>query len=274
MVIISLTLISHNSVLADLVHHGPVKMLIRPGVSEDQLICLLKGYANMLTVLQTSNLPDNKFLNLIYFLSNFCDEESIQQCSTVCNVINLLKEQLKIYPFNIDALNVSCKYFCSSEVTDSLQQYKQQLDEFLSNTSVKDLKDSLKTHLLDSSQVEFVTLKLNESWMENTIKALKRLAHHLVGNCSKALVPSHTCLGCVCVTWIVPISMVPNLRAIVKAKQLSPEYLMHKGVLEFVIGLRIAPNEGLCIRLFIAIYCMFYYNSCSKWTINWRISKW
>ena len=249
--------------LADLVQHGPVKMLIRPSISEDKLISLLEGYTNMLAVLRTSSLPDNNFLVLKYFLTDFCDEESIQQCSTVSDVIKLLKKQLKIYPFNIDALNVSCKYFCSSEVTDSLQQYKQQLDEFLSSTSVKDLKDSLKTQLVDSSQVEFVTLKLDEIWIDHPLKTLNRLTYHLVGNCSKALALYHTCLGCVCVTWVIPTSMVPNLRVIVQAKQLSPEYLMSKGVLEFVIGLRIAPNEGLCIRLFIAIYCKFYYNSCS-----------
>ena len=238
----------HFCTIADTIQHGPIKVLINPGVSESQLLFLLKGYANTLGVLRTTTLSEDKFCNLKYFLSDFCDEESIQQCSTVCDVINLLKEHLKIHPFNIYTLNVSCKHFCSSKVKTSLQQYRQQLEKFFSNTSIKDIKESLKTQLLDNSEVESVTLKLDEHWMYNTLKALDHLVYHFVGNFRKALVLYETRQDlprCVCITWIVPTSMVRSLRAIVKAKQLSTEYLASRGVLEFVIGLRIAPSEGL-----------------------------
>ena len=72
-----------------------------------------------------------------------------------------------------------------------------------------------------------------------------------------------------CVTWIVPASLVSTLKA--KAQQLSSEYLASRGVLELVIGLRIAPNEGLCHVLFTCIsrkcrtytcICKIFGNSC------------
>ena len=257
----STVLVSFNPVIsiihvADAVQHGPVTVLVKPGVSE-RLLFLLEEYANMLCVLRAIKLSNEKFCILKYFLSDLLDEKSIPHCLTICDVINFLKEQLRIHPFNIYILKVSCKHLCSSEVTDSLQQYKLQLDEFLSNTSVKDFKESLNTQLPHSSKVESLTLKLDESWMDNTLKALERLVYHFFGNCSNALVLSETRAGCVCVTWIFPTSMVPNLRTILQPKQLSPEYLMSKGVLEFVIGLRIAPNEGLCIRIISCMYRVY-----------------
>ena len=199
----------------------------------------------MLKVLRSTKLSTDQFQNLKSYFSDFCDEESIEQCSTVCDIINILKQNLSIYPFNIKTLNVCSKHFCSSEVETSLQQYRQQLDKFLSETTVKDFKESLEAQLLEHSQVENVTLKLHESWMNDSLKALKRLVYHFIGIYSNALVLYETRPGCVCVTWIVPISMVPNMRVIVQAKQLSLEYLASRGVLEFVIGLRIAPNQGL-----------------------------
>ena len=216
-------------------------------MSHEQLSSLLKDYADMLCVLRSTKLRNRKFGELRNFLSDYCDEKNIQQCLTISDVIDLLKEKLRIYPFNIDALNVSCKRFCNSKVETSLEQYRQQLSNFLSNTSVKDLQESLKTKLVHgSTEFETVSLKLDDCWMENTLKHLKHLAHHLVGNYTKALIPMEASPGCVCVTWIVPTSIACNLRE--KAEQLSLEYLASRGVIEFVIGLRLSPNEGLCIH--------------------------
>ena len=221
-------------------------MFVKPDVPKN-LLSLMTSYADMLLILRTTKLPGDKFLCLKYFLSDFCDEESLQHCSTVCDIVNILKKHLKIYIFNIDTLNVSCKHFHSSDVTSSVQQYGQQLDDFLSNTSVKHFKNALETQIDDSSKVESVTLKLNESRADDTLKALKRLVYHFVGNIQKTLIHYKTGTGCVCVTWVVPTSLVPILRE--KAEQLSPQYLASKGVLELVIGLRIAPNEGLYMHL-------------------------
>ena len=203
----------------------------------------MRSYADMLLILRTTKLPDEKFLCLKYFLSDFCEEESLQHCSTSCNIVDTLKKHLKIYIFNIDTLTVSCKYFCSSDVTGSVQQYGQQLDDFLSNTSVKEFKGALETQIIDSSKVESVTLKLDKNRTDNTLKALKRLVYHFFGIQYKVFIHCATEDGCVRITWTVPTSLVPTLRE--KAEQLSPEYLASKGVLELVIGLRIAPNEGL-----------------------------
>ena len=196
----------------------------------------------MLFVLRTTTLPDDKFLRLKMFLSDFCDEESIQQCSTLSAVVDKLKQHLKIYIFNIDTLNVCRKHFCSSDVTRSLQQYKQQLNDFLSNTSVKEFKGALETQIIDSHNLEPVILKLGESRSNDTLSALKRLVYHYFGNVLKTLILFEIRAGCVCITWCVPSSLVPTLRE--KAEQLSIEDLASKGVLELVIGLRIVPNEG------------------------------
>ena len=92
----------------------------------------------------------------------------------------------------------------------------------------------------DSSQLETIVVKLDKS---TTLKALEKLMYHFFGIHYKACIHCGTGTGCVRVTWVVPMSLVPILRE--KAEQLSPEYLASKGVLELVIGLRIAPHEGL-----------------------------
>ena len=175
-----------------------------------------------------------------------CNEKSIRQCSTLDDVIDLLKEHLKIYIFNIDALKVSCKYFSSSEVDTSLQQYIKKLSHFFSNTSIIELMGILETEIVDSSKVETVTLKLKENRINDTLEALRKLIYHCFGNHHKAFIHCGAGKGCVRVTWVVPTSLVPILRE--KAEQLSPQYLASKGVLELVIGLRIAPDEGLILN--------------------------
>ena len=113
-------------------HHGPVKVFVKPGPDvPESLVSLMKNYANMLAVLRNTKLRKTKFLILRSFLSDFCDEESIQQCETIDCVINRLKRHLKIYLFNIDALDASCDHFCSPEVKMSLKQYRLELDSFL-----------------------------------------------------------------------------------------------------------------------------------------------
>ena len=221
--------------------HGPVIVFVKPGPDvPESLVSIMKNYANMLAVLRNTKLRKTKFLILRSFLSDFCDEESIQQCATIDCVINRLKRHLKIYLFNIDALDASCDHFCSREVKTSLNQYRLELDSFLSSTSVKEFKDTLKMKIVGSSQLETVVVKLDKS---TTLKALKKLMYHFFGNHYKACILCGSGTGCVRVTWVVPMSLVPILKE--KAEQLSPEYLASKGVLELVIGLRIAPNEGL-----------------------------
>ena len=229
-------------------------MFIRPGPDvPESLVSLMKNYADMLAVLRNTNLRKTKFLVLRSFLSDFCDEESIQQCETIDCVINRLKRHLKIYFFNIDALVASCDHFCSSKVKTSLKQYRQELDSFLSSTSVREFKDTLEMKI-DSSQLETVVVKLDKS---TTLKALEKLMYHFFGVHYKIFIHCGTGTGCVRVTWVVPTSLVPILRE--KAEQLSPEYLASKGVLELVIGLRIAPNEGLYTSIASMHYLISYF---------------
>ena len=196
----------------------------------------------MLVEFRKIKLRKAKFLDLTRFLSVFCDEESIQQCNTTDQVICSLQRNLKIYIFNIEALEASCDHFHSSTVKTMLGQYRKQLEDFLSNCSVKEFKGVLKTEIHDSSKVETVTVKLEESITKYTLEGLRKLIYHFFGVLCKVLIHCGTDEGCVRVTWIVPTSLVSILRE--KAEQLSSEYLASKGVLELVIGLRIAPNEG------------------------------
>ena len=157
-----------------------------------------------------------KFINLRWFFSDFCDEESIKECATIDHIIDLLKKHAKICIFNIDALNASCKHFGNSKVTESLKQYRQQLDHFLSNTSVEEFKGALMK-IDDSSKVETITIKLDESRTEDTLKTLRKLINDFFGIHQKAVFHYRTDEGCVCVTWVVTTMLVPILRE--KAEQ-------------------------------------------------------
>ena len=158
-------------------------------------------------------------------------------------LLNFSKKGLSyIYIFNVNTLIVCCKHFDTSTVKESILKYKDMLDTFFSSTSVKAFKCSLLSQRTDLHGLESVILKLDEATSQDTLKNLKKLVHHFFGNISKALIPCDFRLGCVCITWLVPISLVPSLR--IKAEQLSREYLASQGVLELVIGLQPVPNEG------------------------------
>ena len=219
---------------------GPIQVSLKPDVP-DRVVFLMNEYAEMLQVVKGAKLSESRFFALKTFLSDYCEESLICECSTVSSIVDLLKDKLIIYIYNIDTLNASCKKFGRHKVKCSVEQYKQRLDEFLSSTSVKEFKGTLQTQIVNPKNVEYITLKLDEGRGCDTLKKLKQLVYHFFGNISRAFSLCEVCVGCVCVTWLVPISLVPTLRTM--AQQLSHEYLASHGVLELVIGLRIAPND-------------------------------
>ena len=221
--------------------HGPIQVLVNPAVPEG-LFPLMVEYADMLVTLRNTKLAHTKFCRLKSFLSEFCDDELFEKCSSITEVVKHLKDKLKISIFNIDTLTACCKHFVSSAVNESIQKYKELLKSFLSNTSVKEFQCSLQTKITSLDSVESVTLKLDETRSDDTLNALKKLVYHFFGNSCKTLIHCETRPGCVCVTWLVPMSLVPTLR--IMAQQHSQQYLVNQGVLELVIGLRIVPNEG------------------------------
>ena len=219
-------------------------MFVKPDVPET-LLSLMESYSDMLQVLRKTKLPNDKFCALKSYLADFCEEKAFRQCSKMDDVIDLLKEELKIFYFNVDVLTCSCKHFCSSKVDVSLRCYKKQLKLFFQTTTVKEFKDTLETKITDSSKVESVTLKLDENKACVTLNALKRLVYYFIGNAEKMLIHHEIRTGCVCVSWVVHSSLVSIVRE--KVARLSPEHLASEGVLEIVVGLRIVPNEGnLC----------------------------
>ena len=240
-----LTICLYVFVVGYIMRHGPIKVFVKPDVPKG-LNVLLQKYAEMLSKLRkTSQAKDDTFNQLKFYLSDYCDERSIRNCSTLSDVIDILIDELKIYIFNIETLTASCNQFAveCSEMKVCVENYKFHLDDFLSNASVKEFMGALETEITNHNIVEPVTLKLDESKIDNTLKTLKKLVYHFFGNCSKALAHSDTGEGCVCITWLVPTSLVPTLKT--RAKKLSRENLASQGVLELVIGLRIVPNEGL-----------------------------
>ena len=221
--------------------HGPIKVVVEPDIPK-KLLALMEEYSDMLVVLQTAILSELDLERLKLFLSGYCDESSLEDCPSPKEIVKQLIAKLRIFIFNIDTLTACCKYFRNDEVSQSMQQYKEHLNMFLSTTSVKEFQSSLQT-VTCHDDMDKITLKLNETASNDTLKNLEKLVYHFFGNISKALILYEIRKGCVCVTWIVPASLVSTLKA--KAQQLSSEYLASRGVLELVIGLRIVPNEGV-----------------------------
>ena len=231
--------------------HGPVQVFVEPDVP-NALFFLMEQYADMLVVLRISELPATSFLKLKMFLSGYCNETLFRQCSNLCGVVDILVEKMKIYLFNIDTLNASCKY-CDDTIKHSVQEYKQHLNNFLSNTTVKEFMGTLQTKVVDRTGLESITLKLDESRADDTLKALNMFLYRFFGNCSKALNHYDTSPGCVCITWIISTSLVPTLRAM--AEQHTLKYLVSQDILEFAIGnLQIKGNIYMC--------CMVAMNVC------------
>ena len=235
-----------------------IEVLVDSDVPES-LHSLMGDYSCMLMVLQTAELSQKKLHKLKLFLSGFCDDMALKSCTSLELVVERLVKNLKIYIFNIDTLTACHKHqLIQCDMSQVVLQYKKQLDDFFSSTSVKQLQHSLHTKVTNPN-LEPITLKLNETANVDTLNKLKKLIYHIFGNTSKALILHKVRPGCVCVTWCVPTSLVPTLRE--KAEQLSPQYLASKGVLEVVIGLRIAPNEG------------YHYYYCSNCTENKNLVK-
>ena len=225
-------------------HHGnSIKVIVNPDVPKS-LLSLMEEYAEMLVVLRMTKLPEEKFTELTLFLSSYCQLTSICHCSTLNKVIEFLQEKMKIWIFNIDTLIAIREKFNSSKATSSIERYRQYLEKFRSSALVKEFQDALEVQINNTSQdFDSIILKLDEVRTEDTLQNLRKLAYDVFGVHSKALIHIRTGIGCVCITWLVPTSLVSTMRAL--AVQHSEEYLASLGVLELVIGLRIAPSEGL-----------------------------
>ena len=219
-----------------------IKVIVNPDVPRS-LLSLMEEYAEMLVVLKMTKLPKEKFTKLTLFLSTYC-QASICHCSTLNKVIEFLQENMKIWIFNIDTLIAIKEKFNSSKATSSIERYRQYLEKFHSSALVKEFQDALEVQINNTSHdFDSIILKLDEVRTEDTLQNLRKLAYDIFGVHSKALIHIRTGIGCVCVTWLVPMSLVSTMRAL--AVQHSEEYLASLGVLELVIGLRIAPSEGL-----------------------------
>ena len=206
----------------------------------------------MLMVLQRTEISEKSLHDLRVFLSGLCTDVSFKSCSSLECVVELLELKSKIFLFNIEPLVACCRCrrknlyqpFFEGDVCRAVLGYKVRIKRFQSGITLKNFRCSLREAIKDINGMAEVTLKLNETVSSDTADILEKLPFQLFGVVSKALLLCEVRTGCVCVTWCVPTSLVPTLRE--KAEQLSPEYLASKGVLELVIGLRIAPYEGLC----------------------------
>ena len=250
---------------------GPVKVIVSPDAPKS-LLSLMKEYAEMLVVLKMIKLPKEKFTELTFFLSGYCqlDEDLICICSSLSSVIRILKRKLKIWIFNIDTLVAIKEKFNSSKATSSIEQYRQHLKEFRSSTSVREFEDALKVHINDPSHAfESIILKLDEVRTNDTLQHLEKLVYDIFGVRGRAFILIRTGMGCVCVAWLVPTSLVSTMRSI--AEQRSEKYLTNLGVLELVIGLRVVPNEGLLhlcaytLTFLIVVYLLSFNSKVYCW---------
>ena len=232
--------------------HGPVvaHVVVNHTIS-GELISLMKDYISMVSTLRKAELLDDMLMNVKIFLDNYCRDRSILDCSSFSAVVDLLIDKLYIYVFNIDTLTACSKYFEANELTLFVQQYDQRLRTFLSSTSVTDFKDSLQSQVKRRGNLERITMKLDKAKSNATLTTLKELTLHCFGDSSKLLSLVKICTGCVCVTWLAPTLLVPTLR--MEVERLSHEDLADRGVREIVIGLRVAPSEGLYAVIAIII---------------------
>ena len=213
-------------------------------VEKVSLLSLVDEYAVLLLVLRSTQLSRGVLTKVTYFLSDFCEESSICECSSLSAVIDMLQEKMKIFIFNVDALSASSKHLDNSQVNRLIQQYKQRVNNFLEKTPIKQLlwKRSLCNQMANCDYFETITVKLGEKKAgEDTLKALNRLTYKLFGVSSKAMILSHND-GCNCITWLTPMSLGPTLRT--AARNLSTNELARHGVLKIMIGLQIPPLEG------------------------------
>ena len=195
-------------------------------------------------------MPSETIQDLTYYLADVCDDDhSFLDCSTTFDFIRQLKRYISL--FNIEILMIIHDMFKSFAVKKSVQKYKQQLDTFLSSTSIKQLKDAFQSHTSPPNNVESITMKLDESRADATLAALKKLAYHLFGISSKTLILFEVGAGCITITWLAPMAVVPILKR--KAAQHSPATLSRLGVLEFVIGLKVISPEYQGLKSFFPI---------------------
>ena len=226
-------------------HHGPIQVFVEPDVPE-KLRGLLVEYAKLLMILRKEELSETNLSDLKLFLSGYCSLESIEECTSLRAVVDFLIKHLKMYMFNMHTLDVCCKYF-NETIKRSVQEYKECLDVFLLNTTIKEFKNTLQTKVVDHTDIASITLKLDESRADDTLKALNMFLYRFFGNGSRALNHYDTGPGCVCITWLVSTSLVPTLRAM--AEQHTLKYLVSQGILEIVIGdLQIKGNICMCMH--------------------------
>ena len=212
--------------------HGPIKVTVKHDVTE-KLHGLLVEYADLLMILRKAELSEANFSDLKLYLSGYCSLESIEQCTSFCAVVDLLIKHLKLYMFNMHTLDVCCKYF-NETIKRSVKEYKECLDVFLLNTTIQEFKNTLQTEVVDRTDIASITLKIDESRGDDTLKALNMFLYCFFGNCSRALIHCETGTGSVCITLLVSTSLVPTLRTM--AEQHTLKYLVSQGILELVIG--------------------------------------
>lgn len=224
-------------------HAGAVQVYVEPDVP-DSLLLLRVDYATMLLELKTANLCEENLKNLKEFLSALCEENAINDCSTLKQVIDCLIEKFKICAFNIETLGMCscCEKVNFSEVSGPVKQYGKQLKKFLSETSVQKLKDSVQSEVTSLEDVESLTLKLDDKRHDDTLESLKQLTYHCFGVNSKAFILFKIHKGCVSITWFVPTSLVPTLRE--TAEQHSPKFFASLGVLKVVVGQQVVYNNN------------------------------
>ena len=208
------------------------------------LLSLMGDYASMLMVLQDTDLCEEKFHKLKLFLSGICDDVNLQACSSFNGVVQLLKENSRIYIFNIDILQFCYtrqELLIEGNARLVVEQYHQQLENFLSSTSVLELEDCVHS-IRHPENLERIVLKLNRTTAKDTLRYLKKLVYLFFGDTSKTLILHKIRRGCVCVTWFVPTSLVPTLK---EKAEMSLEYLASEHVhIEFENGLQIGYNKG------------------------------
>ena len=149
-------------------------VIVKPDVLQKLERLVLKYTQLLFRIKIKTELSEGTFYDLKFFLSHYCNLESIRQCTSLHDVLELLIEHSKTNAFNIDTLNAIGEYL-DHAIIQSVQEYKEDLDNFFSSTTVKEFTDTLQTRM------ESFTLRTDQIVPDYILRALRELIHHVTG---------------------------------------------------------------------------------------------
>ena len=125
---------------------------------------------------------------------------------------------------------------CSIITTELVRTYEQQLQKFMSSTSLSQFKQlfpaSATNDGLSNGKV-CITLKLSNDWDEDTLADLEKLVR-ILGISGSNLYLSEVGFGCIEVTWLCTISVAEDIQQMIGTSKICSS-LQSMGVIKILL---------------------------------------